>query len=845
MVFSTVFFGLSPTVNAAFAKGTAEVNLHWVKGQTSPSFTFIYNNPGDSEAALCIRIDRPSAQFTLTGGSSSGWVESHTSSRVEFTGGSLPAGGSGSFVVTSTVLSNSAQSAWTVWGSKNLSCNPSSKASASSAGALDTGIDGTAPINNGLNSVTADSPTQITVVANAATDSGGGLNSTPYYFEETSGTGHNSDWQASNTFVDSALSPNIVYSYRLRVRDVFDNQSDWSAIGSARTEANPPTNGSFSDIKYNSITISWGTNLNPVGTEYYAENQTAGANSGWTTATSWISSGLLAETSHSFRIKARNADGVETAWYNAGSQSTSAAPVNPPEPPPPPPPPEPPKVPGTIAVDAVPEPVGPTPTAPAIAPPLFEGEIGSPGTTIADLSIFGGTTSLRPIKASPGDVTPPTIEIVQKQKGVIKDSVFSLSANARDIEGVIEFLAYSIDGGKAWQPVTITGGSKIGTAQVTFLINSFRLPDGNYEILLKARDNSENETILGAGILVLDVEQPQIISLLVRSGSLEIPSAMPTEVTLSAKLDFEVVGIFAGGVTKGKIVIDNKDYEFIFDKEKNNWTSKIRIDTVGKKNVNVYLYDGADNLLQEEIFSFNVVDPLAVDVGDKQKITIFEFNFQNDAWQVFNAESYQKSNPAEPTLVDQNGIILPAGKYYIKSGENKKQNLFSRLMSYFSNVFEIDDTQSLSGNTENVSVIKPEDITKYPSVASAKILDNMPEVKNQLLALRGNDIVSFNFDPRSFVSLEQLSVLSEVQKTQPDLKIFATTNKYYLEYCQQMLQRGDYQVELISVDNNYFYKDIFKYRSPGFIFINRRGEVKMIKTGYLTKQEITDIIGGM
>lgn len=854
----------TPIVFAAFQRGTASVDLHWVKVSTSPSFTFTYNNPAGSDPALCIRIDRPNTSFTLTSGSSSGWVESHTSSQINFTGGSIPAGGNASFIITTDATTNSVQSAWSVWGSKNASCSPPSKADASSSGALDTGIDGAAPVNNGINSVTANSSSQITVVANAASDAGSGLNSSPYYFEETTGTGHNSGWQASTTYVDTGLSPNTTYSYRLMVRDVFDNQSGWSGSSPGSASANTPSGGSFSSVGHNSITVSWSSSSNPAGTEYYAENTTNSTDSGWITAISWNSTGLSGNTTYAYRVKARNSAQSETGWHDIGSQSTltptatptpptptpietatptppTLAPIETATPTPSPPPP----VPGTIPVEPVPEPVGPASSAPAVAPELPAGDIGAPNATTADLSILGGTTSLQPIESTPGDTDPPVIEVVEKPDSIIKDSVFSLTANTTDTRGVIEFLAYSIDGGKSWQPVTIADKSQIGTAKVTFLVNSFRLSDGNYEILLKARDNSENEVVISAGVVIIDVEQPQIISLLVRSGSLEIPSTTAKEITLSAKLDFEIAGAFGGGVTGGKIVIGGKDYNFSYHKEKNNWTSKINIDSAGHQKAYVKLFDGANNRLDEEIFDFNVTPPFSIGTKNDYEITIFEFNYQNDAWQVFNAKTYQKDNPDQADSVDKEGVILPAGKYYIKSGKIKNQNFLSKLLSYFSDAFTIDDTQSLSGDVKNISSSKPEDGFDYPNVNSAKVLDDMPTVKNQLLSLRGNDIILFNLDPRSFVSLEQLSVISEVKKENPEIKIFVTTNKYYLEYCKQMLQRGHYQVELISNDDNYFYKDTFKYRSPGFIFINRRGEVKMIKIEYLTQQEIINIMGGI
>jgi len=65
-----------------------------------------------------------------------------------------------------------------------------------------------------------------------------------------------------------------------------------------------------------------GTNGNPSDTRYFCENTTAGMNSGWTTDAFWDNTGLSPSTSYTYRVKARNANGVETAWVNLGTQST-------------------------------------------------------------------------------------------------------------------------------------------------------------------------------------------------------------------------------------------------------------------------------------------------------------------------------------------------------------------------------------------------------------------------------------------------------------------------------------------------------------------------------------------
>ncbi len=93
-----------------------------------------------------------------------------------------------------------------------------------------------APTPNPLvwaNPPTTTGTTSITMKAAAASDSSG----VEYYFECTSGGGHNSDWQNSPYYKDKGLPPNIICSYRVKARDKSSSQNEtaWSSEGSAAT----------------------------------------------------------------------------------------------------------------------------------------------------------------------------------------------------------------------------------------------------------------------------------------------------------------------------------------------------------------------------------------------------------------------------------------------------------------------------------------------------------------------------------------------------------------------------------------------------------------------------------
>ena len=236
------------------------------------------------------------------------------------------AGGSGTYTIGSEGQTLSDGSYY--WRVKTIDngSSASSWANATGTGIVAFKVDVTAPTNIEIFSLSADSSGQITAISLTASDAGSSLHSTPYWFTETTGeTGGTSstDWQSSNTFIDSGLSPNVQYTYKVKAKDTLNNESSFSAVSSVYTLANTPASLSLVVDSSSQITASWSANSNPVGTEYYIENTTAGTNSGWTTNLSWVSSGLNSETIYPFRIKARNGDGLSTGWSESSAQTIS------------------------------------------------------------------------------------------------------------------------------------------------------------------------------------------------------------------------------------------------------------------------------------------------------------------------------------------------------------------------------------------------------------------------------------------------------------------------------------------------------------------------------------------
>lgn len=134
------------------------------------------------------------------------------------------------------------------------------------------------------------------------------------------------DWRAASTWNPggglqiTGLTPNTSYQFVVTARNGSNTTTATSTESVAQyTLTNAPTSAGVTGGA-NGLTFSWTGD----STAYYAEDITAGTNSTWTTATSLSTGSLNCGTSHSFRVKGRNAESTETAWSDTGSGTTSA-----------------------------------------------------------------------------------------------------------------------------------------------------------------------------------------------------------------------------------------------------------------------------------------------------------------------------------------------------------------------------------------------------------------------------------------------------------------------------------------------------------------------------------------
>lgn len=95
--------------------------------------------------------------------------------------------------------------------------------------------------------------------------------------------------------------------------------TSYSTVASSYTLANTPSSVSLSAAA-NGFNLTWSGDA----TQYYVEDETAGSNSGWITATTYSVGGINCGTSRTFRVKGRNGDTTDTAFATSVSATTNA-----------------------------------------------------------------------------------------------------------------------------------------------------------------------------------------------------------------------------------------------------------------------------------------------------------------------------------------------------------------------------------------------------------------------------------------------------------------------------------------------------------------------------------------
>ena len=201
----------------------------------------------------------------------------------------------------------------------------------------------------GIDPITSTTSSSMTVII----DSNGNSFNTMYLLEETTTSefvsidGSLSSTESWLTYTQlgealgievNGLDSNTQYSFRVKARNQDGIETSYSSVSSKYTRATEPDMGTISDITDTSMVVSIEPYSNPSDTEYLVQEVNTGdyisapgelyGSEQWLTyselgSTSGIEVwGLTSNTEYSFKVKARNGDGIETSFSSNISEYT-------------------------------------------------------------------------------------------------------------------------------------------------------------------------------------------------------------------------------------------------------------------------------------------------------------------------------------------------------------------------------------------------------------------------------------------------------------------------------------------------------------------------------------------
>ncbi len=200
--------------------------------------------------------------------------------------------------------------------------------------------DSTAPTAPTNLLATASSSTQVGLSWTVSTDNVG---VTGYMVERCIGNGCAAFVPIATTtvtsYADSGLLNNTSYGYRVRATDAKGNLGSYSNVSYVNTpkgtnsDTTPPTAPSSlaaAAISSSQVNLTWGASTDNVAvTGYFVErctgtNCSSFAQVGVAGTTNFSDTGLIASTSYSYRVRAKDADGNPSGYSNTSSATTQA-----------------------------------------------------------------------------------------------------------------------------------------------------------------------------------------------------------------------------------------------------------------------------------------------------------------------------------------------------------------------------------------------------------------------------------------------------------------------------------------------------------------------------------------
>lgn len=414
-------------------------------------------------------------------------------------------------------------------------------------------------------------------------------------------------------------------------------------------------------------------------------------------------------------------------------------------------------------------------------------------------------------------------------------------------------LEYSIDNGKNWAPVeTIDHPGGLST---TFEFTPPPLDDGNYLVKVRAEDLTGNKGVSKVQMMVIDRLPPEVGGSLFSVGPMILEPDENSNVEVLTGMDFKVVMSAVGGPLKVDLSVDSKQVHLIKNVESGLWAGTVNVSDVGKFKLSTDSVDGAKNETKRDSETM-VVLPLGKVTDDSGRsvvgatVKVFSLEKTTMAFVPWDGQPYSQDNPQ---TTDQGGtykLILPVGKYYLEI-----KNFGSRTLR--TAIFEIDKPtivntnfsigkQALWGDwwSEEVPFVTAQ--TQISLGSNSDLIGKMlpsfdlgtTEVPFLETSILGKPTVLTFFSTWQPNTADQLATLDQLQAENQEINVVAVDVQESVSKTDVFKKIGGYKMEMVADPDGILVVPLNILSLPTHIFMDRKGIINSVKTGFLNKDDL-------
>ncbi len=484
------------------------------------------------------------------------------------------------------------------------------------------------------------------------------------------------------------------------------------------------------------------------------------------------------------------------------------------------------------------------------------------------------TGTVRIVFASPTptpipDRVGPRISIKTKFEKIYTEPP-EIVGTATDGSGVTT-LEYSLDGGINFVPVD--GIRAFGKTSIPFTFTPYQFDDGSYALVIRSLDGKGNTSTQKIGSYTVDRMPPQVGATIVTFGS-QVIEPVGGNMHVVSGMEYVFTTSIIGGPVSVKYSVENSRGEVADMTAQKNidtglWRAAMRFDQAGTYTVFGVAIDGAANKTVTEVMQVSVLSGgVILDSNAKPiehaEVTMFVLDNATAQFVQWDGKSYGQKNPFSTGKSGEYGFAVPSGKYYVRV----------KAFGYKTVISDIFDVNNISPIAQNIQMERAFgiqigrwllplfDFSETRTVIRvAGLLNDTGGVKNAGVIGKEMQYFRFPFDGKFISSLDlrgkptlitllntwspitspQISILDTL-KTLSSVHTIVIVPQESTASVATFMKRGSYDVRIVADPDGILVDSVMYRTSPTHIFVDRKGIIKFVITGLVTKEEILEEI---